>query len=188
MGFHVTLYNRTFYHITALKARGGIDLECAEGGPHGFAKLALVTSDLKEALQDAQMVMVVVPSSAHADVDKSAAPYLKDGQIVVLHPGRTCGALEFSKVLRDQVLQCDVGRGTFIYAYARWPASASSVSKRALAACRRSVPKPCSQPLAAYPQFIDGGNVLVSEDEQYGSHFPSRTDTAQCRLDRGHPW
>ena len=68
MGLRVTLYNRTFDHIAALKARGGIDLESAEGGPHGFARLALVTSDLGEALQTAQMIMVVVPSSAHADV------------------------------------------------------------------------------------------------------------------------
>ena len=93
MGMNVTLYNRTFDHIAALKARRGIDLESAEGGPHGFARLALATSDMAEALQDAQMIMVVVPSSAHVDVAKSAAPFLKDGQVVILHPGRTCGAL-----------------------------------------------------------------------------------------------
>src|SRR3972149_3807544 len=101
MGFRLTLYNRTFDHVAALKARGGIDLESVEGGPHGFARLALVTSDLGEALQSAQMIMVVVPSSAHADVAKAAAPHLKDGQIIVLHPGRTCGALEFVKALHD---------------------------------------------------------------------------------------
>ena len=92
MGFQVTLYNRTFDHISAIKARGGIDLESAEGGPHGFARMAAVTSDMAEALEKAQMVMVVVPSSAHADIARAAAPHLKDGQIVILHPGRTCGA------------------------------------------------------------------------------------------------
>ena len=40
MGLQVTLYNRTFDHISAIKARGGIDLESAEGGPHGFGTLA----------------------------------------------------------------------------------------------------------------------------------------------------
>ena len=39
MGLKVTLYNRTFDHISIIKKRGGIDLESTEGGPHGFGKL-----------------------------------------------------------------------------------------------------------------------------------------------------
>ncbi|MCJ7584479.1 MAG: NAD(P)-binding domain-containing protein, partial [Anaerolineales bacterium] len=64
MGFKVTLFNRTADHISVIKKRGGIELESAEGGPHGFGKLAKVTSDMGEALKDAAIVMVVVPSSA----------------------------------------------------------------------------------------------------------------------------
>ncbi len=179
MGFHVTLYNRTFDHIAALKARGGIDLESSEGGPHGFAKLALVTSDMSEALQVSQMVMVVVPSSAHADVAKSAAPYLRDGQIVVLHPGRTCGALEFSKVLRDQGCTADVTLAeaeTFIYASrSDGPAQArifrikEAVPLAALPAIRTKAVLEAIQP--AYPQFIDGGNVLNTGMNNMGAIF-----------------
>jgi opine dehydrogenase len=179
MGFRVTLYNRTFDHIAALKARGGIDLECAEGGPHGFAKLSLVTSDVNEALQDAQMVMVVVPSSAHADIAKSVAPYLKDGQIIVLHPGRTCGALEFSKVLRDQGCTADVTLAeaeTFIYASrSDGPAQArifrikEAVPLAALPAIRTKAVLAAIQP--AYPQFIDGGNVLNTGMNNMGAIF-----------------
>ena len=44
MGFKVTLYNRTPEHVEIIKKRGGIELESVEGGPHGFGKLALVTS------------------------------------------------------------------------------------------------------------------------------------------------
>ena len=102
MGFPVTLYNRTADHIAAIKARGGIDLDSFEGGPRGFGNLANVTSDLEEALTQAEIVMVVVPSTAHADVAHAAAPHLRDGQIVVLHPGRTCGAIEFARVLQDE--------------------------------------------------------------------------------------
>ena len=57
-----------------------------------LARWLLVTSDMGEALEKAQVIMVVVPSSAHADIARAAAPHLKDGQIVILHPGRTCGA------------------------------------------------------------------------------------------------
>jgi len=179
MGFHVTLYNRTFDHIAALKARGGIDLESAEGGPHGFAKLALATSDMAEALQDAQMIMVVVPSSAHTDIAKSVAPHLKDGQIIVLHPGRTCGALEFAKVLRDQGCNADATLAeaeTFIYASrSDGPAQArifrikEAVPLAALPAVRTKAVLEAIQP--AYPQFIDGGNVLSTGMNNMGAIF-----------------
>ena len=63
--------------------------------------------------------MVVLPSSAHADIAKAAARYLKDGQMVILHPGRTLGALEFSKVIRENGCTADIAVAeaeTFIYA------------------------------------------------------------------------
>src|SRR5512144_1919790 len=87
MGFMVNLYNRTPEHVDVIQKRGGIELESTEGGPHGFGALKLVTSEISEALAFAQVVMVVLPSSAHADVAKAAAPFLKSGQIVILHPG-----------------------------------------------------------------------------------------------------
>lgn len=117
MGFPITLWNRTFEHIEIIKKRGGIELESTESGAHGFGKIALVTSDMAEALQDSEMIMVVVPSSAHADIAKVAAPYLRDGQTIVLHPGRTCGALEFEKSLRDNGCTANV---TIAEADQRW--------------------------------------------------------------------
>lgn len=72
-----------------------------------------------QALKGAQMIMVVVPSSAYADIAKSTAPHLRGGQTVILHPGRTCGALEFAKVLRDEGCRANVTIAeveTFIYA------------------------------------------------------------------------
>jgi len=108
MGFQVTLFNRNPEHVAALKSRGGIDLESYEGGPKGFANMALVTSDMGEALRQTGIVMVVVPSSAHSDIARIAAPHLQDGQIVILHPGRTCGTIEFAKVLRDNGCSADI--------------------------------------------------------------------------------
>ena len=43
----------------------------------------------------------------------------RDGQIIILHPGRTCGAIEFDKVLRDSGCKAQVivaEAETFIYA------------------------------------------------------------------------
>jgi opine dehydrogenase len=141
--------------------------------------LELVTSDMAEALQDAQMIMVVVPSSAHADVARHVAPHLKEGQIIVLHPGRTCGTLEFTKALRDQGCTIDVTVAeaeTFIYASrSDGPAQArifrikEAVPLAAMPAIRTQCVLEAIHP--AYPQFIDGGNVLITGMNNMGAIF-----------------
>ena len=178
-GFPVTLYNRTPARISAIKELGGLDLDGCDGLEHGFGKLRCVTSDMKEALADADMIMVVVPSSAHQDIARTTAPFLKDGQILVLHPGRTCGAIEFAKVLRDLNCKADVTIAeaeTFIYASrSDGPAQTrifrvkEAVPLAALPACRtRQVLDAIHE---AYPQFIDGGNVLQTGLNNMGAIF-----------------
>jgi opine dehydrogenase len=179
MGYDVALYNRTPEHIEGIKARKGIDLEGGEGGPHGFARLALVTSNLKEAIQHADVLMVVIPSSAHASIAEKMAPYLKDGQIIILHPGRTCGAIEFDKVLRDTDCKADVivsEAETFIYASrADGPAQSrifrikEAVPLAALPATKTPLVLEAIQP--AYPQFIDGIDVLHTGLNNMGAIF-----------------
>jgi len=179
MGFYVTLWNRTFEHIEVIKKRGGIELESSEGGPHGFARIECVTSDLEEALKDSEMVMVVLPSSAHADIARAAAPYLKDGQTVVLHPGRTCGAIEFDKVIRDNGCTADVTIAeaeTFIYASrSDGPAQARIFRIKEAVPLAALPAKRTGQVLVkiheAYPQFIDGGNVLNTGMNNMGAIF-----------------
>lgn len=180
MGIKATLYNRTFDHISVIKKRGGIELERTEsGGPAGFGKLVNVTSDAGEALKKAQMIMVVVPSSAHADVAKTIAKHLKKGQMIILHPGRTCGALEFAKVLRDEGCTADVTLAeaeTFIYASrSDGPAEArifrikEAVPLAALPANRNELVLDAIRPI--YPQFIDGVNVLNTGVNNMGAIF-----------------
>jgi opine dehydrogenase len=179
MEFPTTLYNRTPDRVSAIKQLMGIDLESSEGGLRGFGKLACVTSILAEALEKAEMIMVVVPSSAHADVAKACAPHLKDGQTVVLHPGRTCGAIEFAKMLRDQNCTAEVTIAeaeTFIYAArSDGPAQArifrikEAVPLAALPAKRTH--RVLDQIREAYPQFIDGGNVLQTGLNNMGAIF-----------------
>lgn len=177
--FPVNLYNRTREHISAIEARGGVELESYESGPHGFGQFNLVTSDMKDAIEQCDVLMVVVPSSAHADVALRAAPFLRDGQIVILHPGRTCGALEFSKIIRDAGCTADVivsEAETFIYASrSDGPAQArifrikDAVPLAAIPGTRTSeVLEVINQ---AYPQFIDGLNVLHTGLNNMGAIF-----------------
>jgi len=179
MGFPVTLYNRTAENIAAIRSRGGIELESYDGGPRGFARLANVTADMDEALAEADIVMVVVPSTAHADIARAAAPHLRDGQIVVLNPGRTGGALEFTKVLRESGCAADVTVAeaeTLIYASrSDGPAQARIFSiKEAvpLAALPATRTRRVLEALApAYPQFIDGISVLHTGLNNMGAIF-----------------
>jgi opine dehydrogenase len=179
MGAEVALWNRTFEHISVIKKRGGVELESAEGGPHGFGSLSLVTSDMAEAVAHAQVIMVVLPSSAHADIARATAPYLQDGQIVILHPGRTLGALEFTKVIRDNGCTADVTVAeaeTFIYASrSDGPAQAhifrikEAVPLAALPANRTEKVLAAIEP--AYPQFINGVDVLHTGLNNMGAIF-----------------
>ncbi|NIN69649.1 MAG: NAD(P)-binding domain-containing protein [Anaerolineae bacterium] len=192
MGFPVNLYNRTAQHVAAIKTRGGIELKSYEGGPHGFAELAMVTSDMEEALREAQVIMVVVPSSAHADIARKAAPYLHDGQIVLLNPGRTGGAMEFTKVLSDQGCEADATVAeaeTFIYASrSEGPAESrifrmkDAVPLAALPAHRTDVVLEALK--SAYPQFINGVNVLHTGLNNMGAVFhPALTLLNAARIE-----
>jgi len=178
-GFEVTLYNRTPEHIAAIKTRGGITLGSYEAGPNGFGQLACVTSNMEEALQDSHVVMVVVPASAHRDIARTAAAHLQDGQIVVLNPGRTLGALEFRKVLDDHNCTAEViiaETQSFIYASrSEGPAQArifrikDAVPLAALPALDTGKVLEAINP--AYPQFIDGVNVLETSLNNIGAIF-----------------
>jgi opine dehydrogenase len=123
--------------------------------------------------------MVVLPSSAHADVARAMAPHLKSGQIVILHPGRTCGALEFVKVMHGSGCKADVTVAeaeTFIYASrSDGPAQArifrikEAVPLAALPATRTQ----CVLDVIceAYPQFIHGVDVLNTGMNNMGAIF-----------------
>ena len=179
MGFEVVLYNRTAANIAAISARGGIDLSSFDGGPHGFGKLLSATSDLSTAFAQADIIMVVVPSSAHTEIAEMAAANLHDGQIIVLNPGRTCGAIEFKHKLREKGCQADVTIAeaeTLIYASrSDGPAQARIFSIKdavPVAALPAKRTKQVLDALAiAYPQFIDGVSVLHTGLNNMGAIF-----------------
>ena len=93
MGYRVNLYNRTPARISSLMKERTIYLE---GEINGCGVLNKVTDNMEEAISDVDIIMVTVPAMGHSGIAKEMAPYLKDGQIIVLNPGRTGGALEVS--------------------------------------------------------------------------------------------
>lgn len=177
-GYAVRLYNRTYEHVEEIAARGGIELTF-EDGQQAFGRLLAVTSDMAQALEGSQLVMVVIPAFGHQDVARSCAPHLRDGQIVVLNPGRTGGALEFMRVLRESGCDTDpviAEAGTFLFASrSQGPAEArifrrkNSLPLAALPATRTTAVLDIVQEV--YPQFIAAPNVLHTSLNNMGAVF-----------------
>ena len=177
-GFTVNLYNRTAERINDIALRGEISLEY-EDGTHRLGRLGVVTSDIAEALDRTDIAMVVVPASGHRDLAHLCAPHLRDGQMVVLNPGRTGGALEFRRILDREGCSADVivaEAGTFVFAsrstgptQARIFRHKNAVPLAALPAIRTGhvLEVLCE----AYPQFIPAPNVLHTSLDNMGAIF-----------------
>ena len=98
-GHEVSIYNRTKARIDEINERGGILIE---GVVEGFAKMKLASPNIGDVIPGRDMVMVTVPASSHAKIAEIGAEYFEDGQVIVLHPGHTFGAIEFFNVLEKK--------------------------------------------------------------------------------------
>jgi opine dehydrogenase len=177
-GWAVQLYNRTPNHVDAIQQRGGIDLE-REDGARTFAPLYGVTSDVREALDGAEIVLVVVPSSAHRDLALACGPHLRGKHTVLLNPGRTGGALEFTHAARAAGASpnCVIAEAsTFIFASrSNGPAEAkifrikNSIPVAALPATRTR--EALARLRMFFPQFVAAESVLHTSLDNMGAIF-----------------
>jgi len=100
-GHEVVLYEMPQFHknIDPIVQSGGIKLSGV--GRTGFAKIDKVTTDMAEAVRDTQIIMVATVGWAHKTIAELCAPYLEDGQTIILSSAQF-GSLEFSKVLKEK--------------------------------------------------------------------------------------
>lgn len=68
----------------------------------------MVTTNLAEAIKNSKLIMIVTPAFTHKLIADTLSPILENGQIIVLNPGRTAGALEFLFTLRNNGCKKDV--------------------------------------------------------------------------------
>lgn len=89
-------------NLQLLMAFGGIMVEgiTSSGAPPGFAKPALMTTDVAVALKGAEVVMVVVPAFGQEPYMRALIEHGEKGQIVVFNPGKF-GTLVFARMLKD---------------------------------------------------------------------------------------
>jgi opine dehydrogenase len=175
-GYRVNLYNRGQERIKYVKERGGIQLS---GIIEGFGKLDRVTTYIEEAIRDVEVIMIVAPAIAHKYLAEKLSPYLRKGQIIILNPGRTGGALEFNNILRDKHPEADViiaEAQTFLFASRITGDARAKIfgikNKVAIAAFPSTKTRQVIDKISpAFPQFTAVENVLKTSLDNIGAVF-----------------
>jgi opine dehydrogenase len=73
----------------------------------GIAKLNLSTTDIQQAIKDAEFIFVITPAFGHKAMAEICAPFVQDGQIIVLMPG-SGGSLEFVNIFRQKKVKREI--------------------------------------------------------------------------------
>lgn len=97
-GYRVRLQARRAEILAPIEAAGGIE---ARGVIEGLVPLDLITTDVAQAVIGADLIMLVVPSTAHEDYARQLAPLLDGSQPILLNPGHTGGGLHFTNAVRQ---------------------------------------------------------------------------------------
>ncbi len=193
-GYAVRLYSKFADEIGGLQAAGGI---VCEGAVNGFGALELASADIGPVVENADFILVVVPATIHAYMAQACAPYLRDGQIILLNPGRTGGALEFRNALAStgvtvRVLVAETQ--TLLYT-CRLSGSTrvriSSIKKRVTLAAfpARDTATVVERLYPIYPQFIPATDVLETGLDNIGAMFhPTTTILSAGRIESGVPF
>ncbi len=103
-------------HILPLINKGGLEYSGSLG--EGFVNLR-ATIDIKQAIEDAQIILIVTPSPIHETYARMLAPLLTKKQIpIVLSGSSTGGALHVYKILREKRVSEPIIGETDILPYA----------------------------------------------------------------------
>ena len=155
---------------------GGAGVE-VEGEVNGFGRVHLITDDLEKALAESRLIIINVPAFAHREMAERCAPYLRDGQMVVLNPGRTFGALEFRQGLAASECAADV-----VVAEAAtnlMTARSTGPAESHIARIKHAVPVAALRPARTaevvtalnewYPQFTEAASTLETSFSNVGA-------------------
>ena len=97
-GHDVRLWRRDAKMVTAHRKAGSRIVLKDSNGQHDV-QLALVTSDMAEAIRDAELILCPAPAFAQSDIARQLAPHLRDHQVVYLPPA-TFGSIIFASAAR----------------------------------------------------------------------------------------
>ncbi|MBZ2175958.1 NAD/NADP octopine/nopaline dehydrogenase family protein [Schnuerera sp. xch1] len=190
IGYNVNLYNRTLDKILPLMRKPIIEIT---GEVEGKGKLNIVTGDIEKAIKNVDIIMITVPSMAHYNIAIMMAPYLEDGQIIVLNPGRTGGALEvyaaIKKLTSKNIIVSEAQ--TLIYACRKTSETSAHIFKSKKEVKLAAIPTIRTNYVInmindAYPQFKAARNVIETSINNYGAIFHPGPTILNCgHIERG---
>jgi len=97
-GYAVHLHARAEERLAPLRRAKGIR---ATGVQNGLFPISRMTTSVAEAIDGADLIMLVVPSVAHGHYARELAPLIDGSVPIFLNPGHTGGGLHFVKELRE---------------------------------------------------------------------------------------
>ena len=105
-GFQVTFHDddRFRSRLDAVKDLGFIQLR---GKIRGFGTPVKVTTDPAEAVRDAEVIFVDVPADRHEEIARRIAPFVEDGQHILIIPGNL-GSFIFRRVFNEMGITANV--------------------------------------------------------------------------------
>ncbi|NLY66646.1 MAG: NAD(P)-binding domain-containing protein [Tissierellia bacterium] len=193
IGYTVNLYNRTKENILSLIDDPTIELT---GEIEGKARLNIVTDNIEKAIKGMDVIMVTIPAMGHYDLAKLMAPHLEEGQIIVLNPGRTGGALEVYSTIKKftdkDVIVAEAQ--TFIYACRKTSQKSAHIFKSKREVKLAAIPSLMTDYVLsllndAYPQFVKVANVIETSINNYGAIFHPAPTLLNCgHIERGAPF
>jgi opine dehydrogenase len=105
-GHDVRLWRRDAEAVAAHRAAGARIIVKNAQGTHD-TRLALVTTDVADAIRGVELILCPTPAFAQHDIARVLAPHLRDGQVVYLPPA-TFGAMIFARALHESGNTADV--------------------------------------------------------------------------------
>lgn len=166
-GHDVILWNRSPETLTPFQVLGGIGYKGVIG--KGVAKPKMITSDLAVAIADAQVAMIVLPTFSHAPLARALAEAeWPSDKPIILNPGHTGGALEFTQMFRS--LRADVPPiaefSTLTYVARKYAPDSVTISGRAKQVRAAALPGGTTALVSArelFPGIVAMSDVLGSD-------------------------
>lgn len=192
MGHSVRLYDRNATIVELLNKKKTIKLV---GALQLKGTIEFASTDIVKVIKGADLIMVATTATAHRSLAVQMASFLTEGQIILLNPGRTCGALEFRNTLLESGLKKRVfvaEAQTLIYACRikkLGKVKIIGVKDKVLVAAypASDTPKIMETIKPIYPCFYPADNVLQTSFENVGAMFhPAVVLFNEAAIERGN--
>lgn len=179
--------------VTKLNELGGVKIYGNTDYP-GFGKIEFATTDMEKAIDGCEVILLILPEIYHVSIGKLMAPYLKDGQIVIINPVSGLGLIAFKKALKDGGCKADIalaGTSTLIFAARIQSTGDVHVSGQkdslcivAVPASKRKMIENAIYPVMAQHHFIDSPVQLALDNLNLVFH-PGPTLLYTAQMEKG---